>query len=119
MKTMPGQVVHIPTVAGAVAVVYNGLPRGLRLSGPVLANMYLGQITRWNDPQIAALNPVCACPAVRLQSPAVRTAAAPATSSPATSKPSARSGRAKSAPAKLSPGRLDWVVVVTTVWPLS
>jgi phosphate transport system substrate-binding protein len=57
MKTMPGQVVHIPTVAGAVAVVYNGLPRGLRLSGPVLANIYLGQITRWNDAQIAALNP--------------------------------------------------------------
>jgi phosphate transport system substrate-binding protein len=65
MKTMPGQVVHIPTVAGAVAVVYNGLPRGVRLSGPVLANIYLGQITRWNDAQIAALNPECACPTVR------------------------------------------------------
>lgn len=57
MKAMPGAVVHIPTVAGAVAVVYNGMPRGLRLSGDVLADIYLGQITRWSDPRIRALNP--------------------------------------------------------------
>lgn len=57
LSGMPAPVVQIPTVAGGVAVIYNGLPRGLRLSGPVLANIYLGQITRWNDAQIAALNP--------------------------------------------------------------
>ncbi len=56
---MPGKVVQIPTVAGAVAVVYNvrGMSSGLKLSGPVLAQIYLGQIKRWNDPAIAALNP--------------------------------------------------------------
>ncbi len=57
MKSMPSNVVHIPTVAGAVAVVYNGMPRGLRLSGDVLADIFLGQITRWSDPRIRALNP--------------------------------------------------------------
>ncbi len=57
LASMPAPVVQIPTVAGGVAVVYNGLPKGLRLSGPVLANIYLGQITRWNDAQITALNP--------------------------------------------------------------
>jgi phosphate transport system substrate-binding protein len=59
MKTMPGSVVHIPTVAGAVAIVYNvrGMGTGLRLDGATLGNIYLGRIRRWNDPAIAALNP--------------------------------------------------------------
>jgi phosphate transport system substrate-binding protein len=53
-----GRTVHIPTAAGAVVVAYN-LPRvgsGVRLDGPVLANIFLGKITRWNDPRIRALN---------------------------------------------------------------
>ncbi len=57
LRTMPGNVVQVPAASGAVAVIYNGLPRGLRLSGPVLTNIFLGQITRWNDAQIAGLNP--------------------------------------------------------------
>jgi phosphate transport system substrate-binding protein len=48
---------HIPTVAGAVVVSYNlpGNP-ALKLDGPTLANIYLGKITRWNDPAIGAQN---------------------------------------------------------------
>ncbi len=57
LSSMPGKVVQIPTVAGAVAVVVNGAPQGLKLSGPVLASIFAGKITRWNDPQIAELNP--------------------------------------------------------------
>jgi phosphate transport system substrate-binding protein len=55
---------HIPTVAGAVAVCYNleGSPQ-LRLDGPTLAGIYLGTITRWNDPAIAAQNPGVKLPA--------------------------------------------------------
>lgn len=63
LKSMPGQVLHIPTVAGAVAVVYNGLPQGIKLNGSTLASIFLGQITRWNDPKIAALNPGVSLPA--------------------------------------------------------
>jgi phosphate transport system substrate-binding protein len=53
-----GDVVHIPLVMGGVAVIHN-VPgvRELKLSGPVIANIYLGKIKKWNDPTIAQLNP--------------------------------------------------------------
>lgn len=51
----PG-ILHIPTVLGAEAVVYNGLGAGLKLTPDVLADIFLGKITRWNDPRIAAVN---------------------------------------------------------------
>jgi phosphate transport system substrate-binding protein len=52
-------IVHIPTVLGAVVVTYNlpGLEKGLKLTGAVIAELFLGTITKWNDPKIAALNP--------------------------------------------------------------
>src|SRR5579859_4808957 len=54
----PGKLLHIPTVAGAVVVTYNlpGAPT-LKLDGPVIADLFQGKITSWNDPKIAALNP--------------------------------------------------------------
>jgi phosphate transport system substrate-binding protein len=54
-----GPVLHFPTVLGAVAVTYNlpGVATGLRLSGPVLADIFAGRITKWNDAKIASLNP--------------------------------------------------------------
>jgi len=57
-------VLHFPTVLGAVVITYNlpGVDRALRLSGPVLADIFLGKITRWNDSRIAALNPGVALP---------------------------------------------------------
>ena len=53
----PSAVVQIPTTLGVVAVAYNvsGLD-SLQLDGPTLAAIYLGQIKKWNDPAIAALN---------------------------------------------------------------
>lgn len=52
-------IVHIPTVLGAVAITYNlpDLKRPLRLSGDVLADIFLGRLTRWNDARLAELNP--------------------------------------------------------------
>lgn len=51
-------VLHFPTVLGAVVVAYNvpGMSGTLALSGPVLADIFLGRITRWDDNRIAALN---------------------------------------------------------------
>ncbi len=51
-------VVHIPTVAGSVVAAYNlpGFSGELKLSGEVLAEIFMGKITTWNDPKIAALN---------------------------------------------------------------
>jgi phosphate transport system substrate-binding protein len=51
------QVVHIPTVMGAVVVTYNAPVAGLRLTPPTLAGIFLGKIARWNDPALAAVNP--------------------------------------------------------------
>jgi phosphate transport system substrate-binding protein len=56
---------HIPTVAGAVAISYNveGNPQ-LNLDGPTLAGIFLGTITKWDDPAIVALNPDAKLPDV-------------------------------------------------------
>jgi phosphate transport system substrate-binding protein len=50
---------QIPWALGANVVVYNvkGVPDNLKLTGPVIADIFLGNITSWNDPKIAALNP--------------------------------------------------------------
>ena len=55
-----GEIMHIPAVAGAVAVVYNipGVGKGqMKLTPDVLAGIYLKKIKDWNDGQIKALNP--------------------------------------------------------------
>jgi phosphate transport system substrate-binding protein len=53
-----GEPVHIPTVLGAVTVSYNlsGVKSGLKLDGATVADIFLGKITKWNDPKIAAGN---------------------------------------------------------------
>jgi phosphate transport system substrate-binding protein len=55
----PGKILHLPTVLGAVVPVYNlpGVSQELKFNGPVLANIFLGKVTKWNDPAITALNP--------------------------------------------------------------
>jgi phosphate transport system substrate-binding protein len=52
----PG-LVHVPTVLGAVVIVYNGAPDGIKLTGDSIAGIFMGTITKWNDPKIAATNP--------------------------------------------------------------
>ncbi len=57
MKAAPG-ILHIPTVAGPVCISYNipGIGPGLSLSGDVIADIFQGKITKWNDPRIANEN---------------------------------------------------------------
>ncbi len=60
MAAVQGQVLHLPTVMGAVVLTWNvpGLEGvQLNLDGPVIADIYLGKITKWNDARLAALNP--------------------------------------------------------------
>ena len=54
----PGAVLHFPTVLGAVVPIYNveGLNAQIKFTGAVLADIFLGKITKWNDPAIAKLN---------------------------------------------------------------
>jgi len=58
LQSAPGRILHFPTVLGGVVPVYNipGVKEELKFTGPVLANIFLGSITKWNDPQIAKLN---------------------------------------------------------------
>lgn len=59
----PGKILHFPTVLGAVVPVFN-VPgaASLKFTGPLLADIFLGKITRWNDPAIAKLNAGVALP---------------------------------------------------------
>lgn len=51
-------VLHFPTVLGAVVPTYNieGVTQELNFTGQVLADIFLGKITKWNDPALASLN---------------------------------------------------------------
>ena len=62
-----GGMVQFPAVMGGVVAVYNneslGIPSGtIKLNGPVLADIFMGKITNWNDPKINALNPTIKFP---------------------------------------------------------
>lgn len=61
-------VVQIPWALGSVVAIYHldGAPNHLKLTGPVLAEIYEGKITTWNDAKIAALNPGVKLPAVKI-----------------------------------------------------
>lgn len=64
-ESLNGPILHIPMTSGAVAVVYNiaGINSGqLKLTGDILADIYLKKITKWNDPAITALNPALNLP---------------------------------------------------------
>lgn len=55
----PARILHIPMVMGAVVPAYNlaGVDKGLKFTPEALADIYLGKITKWNDPKIAEQNP--------------------------------------------------------------
>jgi len=65
LKSAPGEVLHIPTVLGAVVITYNlqGINQALRFSPEVIADIFLGKIKKWNDPKIVADNPGVTLPA--------------------------------------------------------
>jgi phosphate transport system substrate-binding protein len=61
----PGKILHLPTVLGADVPVYNlpGVSGEIKFSGAVLADIYLGKITKWNDAALVKLNPAAKLPA--------------------------------------------------------
>jgi len=65
LQAAPGKILHLPTVLGAVVPVYNipNVTTELKFSGPLLADIFLGKITKWNDAGIAKLNPGVTLPA--------------------------------------------------------
>jgi phosphate transport system substrate-binding protein len=61
----PGKLLHFPTVLGAVVPIYNieGVSTPLKFTGPLVADIFLGKITKWNDPAIAKINAGVTLPA--------------------------------------------------------
>lgn len=59
-----GRVLHAPMVAGAVVPVYNvtGVAQGLNFTPDLLADIFLGKVTKWNDPRLVRVNPNAALP---------------------------------------------------------
>src|SRR6185369_1834471 len=65
LKSASGEIVHIPTVLGAVVLTYNlaNISQPLRFSPEVVADIFLGKIKKWNDAKITADNPGVTLPA--------------------------------------------------------
>ena len=65
LKSAPGEILHVPTVLGAVVITYNlsGINQPLRFSPDVVADIFLGKITKWNDSRITADNAAVTLPA--------------------------------------------------------
>ena len=63
----PGQILHIPTCVGAVAVIYH-LPDdpALKLTPDLIADIFAGEITQWSDQRIARVNPGTSLPRLRI-----------------------------------------------------
>jgi phosphate transport system substrate-binding protein len=59
-----GAILHFPTVLGAVVPIYNleGVTTPIKFTGPLIADIFLGKITKWNDPAITKLNPGVSLP---------------------------------------------------------
>jgi phosphate transport system substrate-binding protein len=59
LQAAPGRILHFPTVLGADVPAYNlpGVTGELKFNGPVLADIFLGKVTKWNDPALMKLNP--------------------------------------------------------------
>jgi phosphate transport system substrate-binding protein len=62
IQQAPGAV-HIPETIGSVVAAYNLPIEGLKLTGPILADIFLGKITKWNDPKIQSINSGLSLPA--------------------------------------------------------
>ena len=61
----PGKIWHLPTVLGADVLVYNlpGVSGEIKFSGALLADIFLGKVTKWNDAALVKLNPAAKLPA--------------------------------------------------------
>ncbi len=58
-QTLHADILHIPSMVGGVVLTYNlpGIPSGLKLTPDIMADLFLGNMKRWNDPRLHAINP--------------------------------------------------------------
>ncbi len=65
IAAIQANVLHIPTVLGAIVITYNvpGVTQQLKFTSDVIADIFLGKVTKWNDPRLASANPGVSLPA--------------------------------------------------------
>src|SRR6058998_4183291 len=65
IAAIQGNVLHIPTVLGAIVIAYNlpGVSQQLKFTPDVIADIFLGKVTKWNDARLASVNPGVTLPA--------------------------------------------------------
>jgi phosphate transport system substrate-binding protein len=65
LRAAPGHILHFPTVMGAVVITYNlpGVDAPLHFTPEAIADIFLGKVTKWNDPVLKAANPGVQLPA--------------------------------------------------------
>jgi phosphate transport system substrate-binding protein len=65
IAAIQGNVLHVPTVLGAIVVTYNlpGVTQQLKFTPEAIADIFLGKLTKWNDPRLASANPGVSLPA--------------------------------------------------------
>jgi phosphate transport system substrate-binding protein len=65
IAAIQGNVLHIPTVLGAIVITYNlpGVTQRLKFTPEAIAGIFLGTITKWNDTRLASINPGVSLPA--------------------------------------------------------
>jgi phosphate transport system substrate-binding protein len=68
VKGMKGPVLQFPVAFGAITVSYNlpGIKTGLKLTGQVIGDIFSGQVTKWNSPEITRLNPGVSLPSTAI-----------------------------------------------------
>ena len=113
--------VQIPMFLGAITVSYNlpGVKTGLKLDGKTIADIYLGKIKTWNDPEIKALNPGVNAARAR-RSPSIHRSDSSGTTAGFTElpgRPSTPNSRARSAKARTCSGRRARAPRATPAWP--
>ena len=102
-----GEPVQIPMFLGAITVSYNlpGVKTGLKLDGKTIADIFLGKVKTWDDPEIKALNPGVTLPSTAITVIHRSDSSGTTRASPASSPRSTPNGRARSAPARTCRGR--------------
>jgi len=111
---------QFPVIVGGIVPVVNlaGVKAGdIKLTGAVLADIYLGKIKKWNDPGSPSSTPASSFPMPTSMSSTAPTAPAPRTISWTSSPRSAPTGNRRSASAPPSPGRPAWAAKATKASP--
>ena len=76
IAAIQGNVLHIPTVLGAIVITYSapGVSQQLKFTPDVIADIFLGKVTKWNDARLTSVNPGASLPATDIHAAGMKKA---------------------------------------------